>query len=211
MKVYIGPYKGAVNCHQLADSLQKIGFSEDTCDRIGDWLDGSLLDKILIWFSERRDRRIKVKLHNYDTWNMDETVALIVLPLLKQLRDKKHGAPQVDDEDVPQHLRSYNAETPAKHEGDVDSLFFDRWDWVMDEMIFAFENHLRDWDADFWKDSGDFTWKEVDDFKDSNGDSVYELITTREPDVDWEGRQKMGERIQNGFRLFGKYYTGLWD
>jgi hypothetical protein len=28
---------------------------------------------------------------------------------------------------------------------------------------------------------------------------------------DSEGHTKEGERIQNGFRLFGKYYTALWD
>ena len=28
---------------------------------------------------------------------------------------------------------------------------------------------------------------------------------------DWEGRKKVEERINNGFRLFGKYYQGLWD
>jgi hypothetical protein len=28
---------------------------------------------------------------------------------------------------------------------------------------------------------------------------------------DWEGRKAYEARIQNGFRLFGKYYQNLWD
>jgi hypothetical protein len=32
---------------------------------------------------------------------------------------------------------------------------------------------------------------------------------TREYDV--EGREKYQDRITKGFKLFGKYYNGLWD
>ena len=28
---------------------------------------------------------------------------------------------------------------------------------------------------------------------------------------DYEGMKVVEERIQNGFRLFGRYYEGLWD
>jgi hypothetical protein len=28
---------------------------------------------------------------------------------------------------------------------------------------------------------------------------------------DYEGMKQVEERIQNGFRLFGKYYQNLWD
>jgi len=28
---------------------------------------------------------------------------------------------------------------------------------------------------------------------------------------DYEGMKVVEDRIQNGFRLFGKYYQGLWD
>jgi hypothetical protein len=32
-----------------------------------------------------------------------------------------------------------------------------------------------------------------------------------EGDCDWDGMREYGTRIQNGFRLFGKYYQHLWD
>jgi len=39
------------------------------------------------------------------------------------------------------------------------------------------------------------------------------LINQLNPDyyVDFEGMKLYNDRIQNGFRLFGKYYQGLWD
>jgi hypothetical protein len=62
---------------------------------------------------------------------------------------KKHGAPFVDDEDVPDHLKSTAA--PAKeNEWDTDANHFARWDWVLDEMIFAFECKTDDsWEEAF--------------------------------------------------------------
>ena len=56
-------------------------------------------------FLDKKQRKVKVKIHNYDTWAMDDTLALIILPMLKQLKATKHGVPMVDNEDVPEHLR----------------------------------------------------------------------------------------------------------
>ena len=49
---------------------------------------------------------------------MDHTLAMIIVPMLKQLKETKHGAPFVDDEDVPEELKSTSA--PAK-ENDWDT------------------------------------------------------------------------------------------
>ena len=72
-----------------------------------------------------------VKIDPWDTWSMDHTLAPIILPMLRQLIDTKHGAPIVDNEDVPEELRPTD--------GSTDPNFFKRWDWVMDEMIYAFD------------------------------------------------------------------------
>ncbi len=78
-----------------------------------------------------------VKIDRYDTWSMDHTLADIILPMLKQLNTEKHGAPHVDDEDVPMELQSWVS--PSKDEYDTDGHHFARWDYVLNEMIFAFE------------------------------------------------------------------------
>ena len=106
----------------------------------------------------------------HGAWNY--TLAHIILPMLKQLRKDKHGAPCVDDKDVPKELRS-TAAPPKKHEWDVDDNHFKRWDWVMGEMIVAFEMVLN-----------------VDEI--NMDEAAY-------------------KRRDNGLKLFGKYYMGLWD
>jgi hypothetical protein len=143
-----------------------------------------------------------VKIDRWDTWSMDHTLAHIILPMLKQLNETKHGAPYTDDEDVPEHLRSHMAE-PKENEWDTDSLHFVRWDWIIGEMIWAFEQELKDDDEhQFFDDSecGDekFPWNE-------NGQYVSKLK------VDNEGLEAHQKRKANGFRLFGRYYQNLWD
>lgn len=157
-----------------------------------------------------------VKIDRWDTWNMDRTLGLIALPMLKQLKNDKHGSPFVDDEDVPDELKSTSA-APKENEWDTDSNHFKRWDYVMDEMIFAFEHRLnRDWEDNFRSGEIDFTWKPVD----INGNEVpkkgakyYQMQDgpNHTYQCDYDGIQEVEKRIQNGFRLFGKYYQGLWD
>lgn len=45
-------------------------------------------------------------------------------------------------------------------------------------------------------------------------DSLLRLWLTGEGhtyEVDWDARKAYQARITNGFRLFGKYYEGLWN
>ena len=157
-----------------------------------------------------------VKIDRWDTWSMDHTLADIVLPMLRQLRRDKHGAPHVDDADVPEHLRSTAAE-PKENEWDTDSNHFQRWDWVMDEMIFAFEMKVKDdWQAEFHSGEIDMKWVpvDVDGNEVAKGEHKYYRMDRGPNDThvyDAEGAQRVQERISNGFRLFGKYYEALWD
>ena len=190
MKVYIGPYCNWIGPYQIAEKIL-FWMDKDEDSRVnnfGEWLADTWVGKVCDWVHSKKKRKVKVRIDKYDTWNMDHTLALIILPMLKQLRDTKHGSPSVDDEDVPEHLRSTAAET-KENEWDSDSNFFKRWDWVMDEMIYAFEMELdEDWEMN---------------------------IYNREPggwdDDKFAERKVINDRIANGFRLFGKYYRGLWD
>jgi|TARA_B110000881_G_scaffold140392_1_gene123778 hypothetical protein len=98
------------------------------------------------WFDYSPQQSIKVKIDKWDTWSMDHSLAHIILPMLKQLKETNYGYPA----DL----------TEAK------------WNDIMDKMIYAFEHKVRDGDM---VDTGD---------------------------------QK---KMQEGFRLFGKYYQNLWD
>ena len=153
-----------------------------------------------------------VKIDHWDTWSMDHTLGQIALPMLKQLKEKKHGAPIVDDEDVPEELKSTSA--PAKeNEWDTDDNHFKRWDWVMDEMIFAFEHHInKEWEEAYR--SGEFDHKSVAcEWYENGKPKMFKLEEgpNHTYKADYEGMRVVEDRIKNGFRLFGKYYHALWD
>ena len=107
----------------------------------------SFLDNIGEKYNDRKEsKRVKVHIDEYDVWSFDGTLAHIILPGLIMLRDKKNGAPLVDDKDVPKRLRSTSDPDfdPKNNIGQTDKFFFDRWEYVMNEMIFAFEHILSD-------------------------------------------------------------------
>jgi hypothetical protein len=201
MRVYIGPYKNWIGPYQIADAVffwvnRRGIFPDDdprhdrwdykAAETFGDWLaDFKWLDKFCKWVESKKKRTIKVRIDRYDTWSMDHTLALIISPMLKQLKATKHGSPFVSDEDVPEHLRSTAAPELTDKEkewGETDALFHARWTYVLNEMIFAFDLELdNDWEDEYYKNSN------------------------------YDEMNKVFERQKNGYRLFGKYYQGLWD
>lgn len=141
-----------------------------------------------------------IKIDYWDTWSMDYTLSPIIAPMLKQLQKTKHGAPLVDDEDVPAGLNLRSSEAPAKeNEWDIDENHFKRYDWVLKEMIWTFET-LSD---------GDHEGKFFDHSDVKEKESFTDQISKIK--VDHEGLDAHNERIKNGLRLFGKYYRTLWD
>ena len=165
------------------------------------------LYKFLSWIHSKKQRTIKVHIDRWDTWSMDHTLAHIILPMLKQLKETKHGGPFVDLEDVPKELHGKKLTKKQKDNGEVDDKHFERWDWVLDEMIFAFESKLDDsWEDQFETGTSDIQWKKLE-----NGMSEMVEGPNHTRVYDWEGRKAYQSRISNGFRLFGKYYENLWD
>ena len=156
-----------------------------------------------------KPRKLEVKIDNWDIWGLDHTLALIIHPALVYLKENKQGAPDVDDSDVPDALKSTSAST-KESEHDTDDNFFKRWDYVLDEMIWAFSQHTNDdWDIQFTSGQHDITWKPVE----INGQECYEM--ERGPNdtyvYDHEAAKLHYERMQRGTILFGKYYKHLWD
>ena len=153
-----------------------------------------------------------VRIDPWDTWSMDHTLADVILPMLKQLQETKHGAPHVDDRDVPKELRSTSA-PPKENEWDTDELWFARWDWVLAEMIFAFEHKVDDsWEEEFR--SGEFDHKSVAcDWDDTGKPTMYtwEKGPDHTYEYDYRAAKKVHNRMQRGFELFGKYFQNLWD
>ena len=156
------------------------------------------------WFGYAPKQKTKIRIDRYDTWSMDHTLAPIILPMLVQLKETKHGAPMVDMKDVPQELRATKKQLDAYGKnGDVDPKHFDRWDWVMGEMIWAFEQKCRDdWESDYYE----FRKLGMEEKNHDGFPGGYKLVWE-----DPEGVKAHQERMTNGFRLFGKYFESLWD
>ena len=212
MKVIIGPYKNFVGPYQIADLLcfwvkktpDEFGTPQkpEWVHNFGTWLaenqDGSdtLLTKLCNWIDRRRTRQVYVHIEKFDTWSMDHTLAHIILPMLRQLKATKHGSPHVDDFDCPQQLWSTNAK-PKEHDWDTDEFWHSRWEYVLDEMIWAFEQELDDKEHDFYY------------FSDDPKLGHKERLQTMQ--VDTEALRHYQHRKQKGLQLFGKYYQALWD
>jgi hypothetical protein len=198
MKVKIGPYVKWWGPYQLAELVPFV--SEDTKDKIGDFLAKTWVSNICEWFYSKIERKIKIHIDPYDTWNMDHTLALIVLPMLKQLKQTKQGSPMVDDEDVPPELRY------GDPKGDDNWVHY-KWEWVLSEMIWAFETSLDDsWEDQFIHGEPNIEWINI------AGTEYSEMRqNNKEYWIDEDGIKEYNDRMNNGFRLFGKYYRGLWD
>lgn len=170
----------------------------------------TLLYRFLLWIDSKKSRTVSVQIDRWDTWNMETTLGYIVRPMLKELRASKKGAPCVEYADVPEHLRPSSEEIVAyEKDGTTDDKFFKRWDWVLDEMIFAFESldggDNADWEYQFTTGEYDLLWKKQED-----NTSLMVHGPNHTADTDWDARREYAKRITNGFRLFGKYYENLW-
>lgn len=151
------------------------------------------------WVLDRLHPKIDyVKIDRWDSFSADHTLAQIILPVLKDLRAQLNGAPSVDDDDVPLALKSTSA-PPKKDEWDTDDNYFRRWEYVLDEMIFAFQCKVDDsWEEQFH--TGEYDNTKIPGEEGWQGTSKFDI----------EGYKQFHARIANGFRLFGKYYEGLW-
>lgn len=137
-----------------------------------------------------------------DAYNADWTIAQMVLPLLLQVKKDKQGAPFVDDVYVPEHLRS-TACAPKENEWETDDNWFKRYEYVLDEIIFAMQEVANDYE---------------------NEPDMYEKVDEEDPET-VTGEVDIGlkiiphktvlytdyhARVQNGLMLFGVFFTSLW-
>jgi len=198
MKINIGPYLKWWGPYQIVDLLffwhnDRIE-SEHLHNRwdyklhysFAQWLSETRFQKLCQWIHDRRKRKVKIHIDDYDTWGMDYTLALIIVPMLKVLKEKKHGSPYIEDCDVPDNLgiRSTDVVRAKDSSGDKwDDNTHKRWDWVLSEIIWSFEQLIDD-----------------------SAEDEFFIPSFKE-----EEYNRYHDRIQNGLRLFGVYYRGLWD
>lgn len=205
---WFGPYQLAeALCFWVPNVKDQYGFDSkpDWVHDFGTFLAGekqkSLLTKFLTWYDKKRRQfpwnKDVVKIDYWDSWSCDCTLSPIILPLLKQLKATKHGYGMIDDEDVPKHLQSIYAFPDEPWEWDKNAEA--RYEWVLDEMIWTFEQLCDDdHESQFYDHS------EVD----YDSDIMSQVGKMK---VDREGLEAHNRRIDRGLVLFGKYFRTLWD
>lgn len=157
------------------------------------------------------ERKVEIRIDKWDSWNADTTIALIVVPLLKQLLATTHGTPNLDWQDTKYTEEEWDVinsftmeESDTEEENEARSTaMFEAWKYIMNEMIFALESCYNDWDSKY------FVHPEEDTSKPLTKESFLEHA--RNIKFDEEGYNAENKRIENGLRLFGKYFRGLWD
>ena len=136
MKVWISKYRNHwLSPYTIAEKLcfwREIDYDEPLIEKWSDRLEP--ISKAIKWFLDIVHPRIKyVKVDYYDTWNMDNTLASIILPMLKQLKNTQHGYAIVDAEDVPIELQG----TTTENYDDQQCLQFYHDDMTGDSAILA--------------------------------------------------------------------------
>lgn len=218
---WFGPYHLAeALCFWAPKQKDEYGFDvkPDWVHNFGTWLSGGYdktgwLTIFLQWFDKLRHKfpwnKDSIRIDYHDTWSMDSTLSPIILPMLKQLKATKHGYGMIADEDVPKEMSSIYA-LPSETwnwDGNAEK----RYEWVLDEMIWAFEQLCDDRSEDkFWITKPKADWEDMNrPFEE--GEKAREMKWLVEGELDVEGLKAHNARVQRGLTLFGKYLTTLWD
>ncbi len=202
MKVFIGDYTNYFGTHHLAKMLcfwvpkvELDGKKEfpEWVDKFGDWLENTWVYDLLVWIDDKKERKIKVKVDKYDIWSAEHTLALVILPVLKEFRKaEKYGVPcGLDIAYIPLD----------DAEEDKQMLI---WNELLDKMIWSFEQIIND-DDDFWIQKPNF------DDCETGSEFVDRISNGSGGKYDHEARKKYDEKIQEGLDLFAKHFRNLWD
>lgn len=136
-----------------------------------------------------KERKVNIRIDKWDTWSMDNTLSLIIEPMLKQLKVTQNGYPSGLEEQ--------------------------EWNEILDKMIFAFESLNSDWEDQYHSGEIDFVHIPIDAHGNEvdRKDAVYYRMDKGPNDThvfDEEGWRKHDEKIQEGLELFGKHFRSLW-
>lgn len=170
-------------------------------------------------YPKKGQRKVDVKIENFDTYSFDHTLAYIIYPALLQLKATKQGIPsdfaKIGGEDFDDQ-ESFDFYKENSQE------FFDQkckeWDDIFDKMIWSFRQLIED-DYTSQYHHGVSEWDFVESDKlypnpiTGKLEQTYQMVD-RDPTSHWfdsEGLRLHEERIQEGLDLFGKYYRSLWD
>lgn len=216
MKVNIGPYRdrwvSSIHRNYMDKKYGVLSPENQTRFEVFlEWVQSrlqSLYDFTINKVLDKRERKTKVKVDDYDVWNAEHTLAMVIYPTLRYLMEAECGAPDVDNEDVPEHMRRED-HYPVTEDGFVgsDDAWFERWHYVLNEMTWTFSKLSDpDWEHDEYFHDG--LVEGMRQFPSDEG--IGKVLETPDFSVDEEGLEQANKRIEEGLRLFGKYFRSMW-
>ena len=165
-------------------------------------------------------QKVDIKIEPHDTYSLDRTLALIILPMLIQLKETQHGIPSefamVGGEDYTDQ-QSFDFYTDSQREM-FEQEGVKRWNDILDKMIWSFEQIVTDnYESQYHYGEAVMGWEKTGEKLlnplTNKYEEMYEMIdkNPNEHYLDIVGLQEHEKRIQEGLELFGKYYRHLWD
>lgn len=175
--------------------------------------------KIGKFFKRQEGQKVNIEIEPFDTWNLDHTLASIILPCLLQLKETKHGVPS-EFGDVGG--AGYDMQDSFDFYKDSHDWAFEQnckeWEKILDKMIWSFQQlSSEDYEEKYHHGSPNYDWVKSDKTYfnplTNKVESTYKLVD-KNPEEHWYdhvGHNLHQEKIQEGLDLFGKYFMSLWD
>jgi hypothetical protein len=154
----------------------------------------------------KQRRELEVKIHEWDTWCADNTLARIIHPLIVQLKKDKSG--------IPGQLCPYvEGESDEEGEKRMEEAR-KRWEEILDKIIFAMRSIATgdDGDEPWYKRMPGKTRKQM--MERMHERLFKNLPYTEEEEEVYKRRNEHvmehSAKVQEGCELLGKYFRNLW-
>lgn len=134
MKIKIYPPAYYYNTSLIVFSFLEKIIHEDDADRLSEYFDSPIFDKLVNSVIRYVYPKHVIKIQKHDTYSVAYTLALIIVPILKQLKETSNSHPcecSLDKKDYPKDLRGNPEEA---------------WNYILDKMIWSFQQDINLWD-----------------------------------------------------------------
>lgn len=133
--------------------------------------------------TSKKDRKVKIKIDNYDLWSLDHTLAMVIYPAVKLIAKHKVGTPMSMFSDRCHELMQMGTQPTAALKREYTKLNkagHKKWQDTLNEIVWTFHQLA-----------------EVEEFEATEG------MTRKQEDA-------YHQRIKDGLHLFAEYYRALW-
>ena len=106
----------------------------------------------------RKNRAFNIYIDDFDTWSLDYTLSHIIHPALIRLKEIKHGYPELWEDGMVTH-HNYDRQLHFDFiDEEVETKYLiNKWNDILDKMIYAFGRIKEDNSLDISKDE----WEKI--------------------------------------------------